>query len=238
MKEQILGIGVCCLDYKDLENCIRQDIENGKKSFAVAINPEKILASRRDAGVKEILESADYPIPDGIGIVIASKIKKGNIKKRVTGIECMNMLCGLSHKMGYKIFLYGAAPQSVEGAKNTLEKMYPDIKISGFMDGYEQDNEKITAAINQSGADIVFVALGSPKQEYWICQNKERLCAKVFLGVGGSFDVLSGRVKRAPEFMQKIGLEWLYRLIKEPKRIVRQIKLLKFVGLLIADRKG
>ena len=235
-KERILGVAVSDLSYQNLETAIISDIETGKKSFIVAINPEKVLKARKDEKLAKLLDSADYPIADGIGVVIASRLKKGNIKSRVTGIECMDMICNLSNKKGYKIFMYGAKPEVIVKAKSTLEGKYPDINVVGCIDGYEQDNEKIISAINDSGADIVFVALGSPKQENWITANKENLCPKIFMGVGGSFDVLSGNIKRAPDFMLKMGLEWLYRLIIEPKRFFRQIKLLKFIFLVLIGK--
>ncbi len=235
-KERILGVSVSDLSYTDLEENIASDIENDKKSFIVAINPEKILKARNDSELARLLDGADYPIADGIGVVIASRLKKGNIKSRVTGIECMDMLCKLSNKNGYKIFMYGARSEILAKAKSALEKKYSDIEIVGTIDGYEQDNEKVISAINESCADIVFVALGSPKQEKWITDNKDRLCPKIYMGVGGSFDVLSGAVKRAPDFMMKMGLEWFYRLIREPKRIFRQIKLLKFIFLVLIGK--
>lgn len=235
-KERILGVAVSDLSYEDLEKNIAQDIENNKKSFIVAINPEKVLKARKDEALARLLDSADYPIADGIGVVIASRLKKGKIKSRVTGIECMDMICALSNKAGYKIFLYGAKAETLSKAKAALEEKYPNINIVGTENGYEQNTEKIISEINKSGADILFVALGSPKQENFITANKERLCPKIYMGVGGSFDVLSGNIKRAPKFMLKLGLEWLYRLIREPKRIFRQIKLLKFIFLVLFRR--
>ena len=235
-KERILGVAVSNLSYEDLEKNIAEDIENNKKSFIVAINPEKVLKARKDEALARLLDSADYPIADGIGVVIASRLKKGKIKSRVTGIECMDMICALSNREGYKIFLYGAKAETLAKAKAALEEKYPNINIVGTENGYEQDNEKIISEINQSGADILFVALGSPKQENFITANKERLCPKIYMGVGGSFDVLSGNIKRASKFMLKLGLEWLYRLIREPKRIFRQIKLLKFIFLVLFRR--
>ena len=150
----------------------------------------------------------------------------------------MEMLCSMSSEKGYKIFLYGAKEEVVKTAKKKLKEKYENIKIVGTMNGYEKDEQKIIDAINKSNADIVFVALGSPKQENWILNNKEKINAKIFQGVGGSFDVISGNIKRAPKWMQKIGLEWLYRLIKEPKRIFRQIKLFKFLGLVLFNQKS
>lgn len=236
-KENILGVDVSTLSYDKLKNNIVEDIKNNKKSFIVAINPEKILKARKDKNLKELLNKATYQIPDGIGVVYASKLTKGNIKSRVTGIDCMEMLCELSNEKGYRIFMYGAKEEVVVKAKEELEKKYPKINIVGYMNGYEKDNDKILKAINKSKAEIIFVAMGSPRQELWITNNMDKLCVNVYQGVGGSFDVLSGNIKRAPKWMQKHGLEWLYRLLKEPKRIFRQIKLIEFIGLAIFKRK-
>ena len=236
IKENILGVEVSPLSYEDLKRNIEGDIENNKKSFIVAINPEKILKARKDEYLKELLNNATYEIPDGIGVIYASKLRKGNIKTRITGIDSMEMLCKLSEEKKYKIFMYGAKEETIKKAKENLEIKFPNIKIVGTINGYEKDNDKIIKAINKSKADIVFVALGSPKQEYWITENMNKVNAKIFQGVGGSFDVFSGNIKRAPKWMQKIGLEWLYRLIKEPKRIFRQIKLVKFLWLALIEK--
>ena len=236
-KEKILGINVSVTSYDSLKNNIINDIKFNNKSFIVAINPEKILKAKKDSNLKKLLNSATYQIPDGVGVVLASKIKKGKIQSRVTGIDTMEMICKLSNDNGYKVFMYGAKEKTVLKAKEVLEIRYPKIKIVGFVDGYEKNDEKIITAINKSGADIIFVALGSPKQEEWIENHMEKLNVKIFQGVGGSFDVISGNIKRAPKWMQKCGLEWLYRLIKEPKRIIRQIKLLKFLFIVFFDKK-
>lgn len=237
-KEKIFGVDICVTTYDGLKKSVIEDIDDNKKSFIVAINPEKILKAREDEKLKELLNSADYQIPDGIGVVYASKLKKGKIKSRITGIDCMEMLCNEANDKGYKIFLYGAKKEVIKEAKKSLEKKYENIKIVGAIDGYEKNNDKIIKEINKSKADIIFVALGSPKQENWILENKDKVCIKIFQGVGGSFDVISGNIKRAPIWMQKIGLEWLYRLIKEPKRIFRQIKLVKFLVLVLFKRNS
>ena len=237
-KETILGVNVSVTSYEELKKCVEEDIKNNKKSFIVAINPEKILKAREEEKLKDLLNSADYQIPDGIGVVYASKLKKGKIKSRITGIDCMEMLCNEANDKGYKIFLYGAKKDIIKEAKKRLEEKFENIKIVGAIDGYEKNNDKIIKEINKSKADIIFVALGSPKQENWILENKDKVCIKIFQGVGGSFDVISGNIKRAPIWMQKIGLEWLYRLIKEPKRIFRQIKLVKFLVLVLFKRNS
>ena len=236
-KENILGIDVSVTSYEDLKEAINEDIEKKKKSFIVAINPEKVLKARKNQELKDLLNKASYAIPDGVGIIYASKIKKGQIKSRITGIDCMDMLCGLASDKGYKVFLYGAKKEVIEKAKIKLEEKYKQIKIVGTIDGYEKDDKKIVKQINESKAEIIFVALGSPKQENWIMEHMEKLNVSIFQGVGGSFDVISGNIKRAPLWMQKAGLEWLYRLIKEPKRIFRQLKLVKFLFLIIFSKK-
>lgn len=235
-KENILGVDVTTLSYDQLRKKVSEDIKKDKKSFIVAINPEKILKAREDKDLMELLNNATYQIPDGMGVVLASRLKKGKIRSRVTGIDCMEMLCGLAAEKKYKVFMYGAKEEVVSKAKSVLEEKYPNINIVGYMNGYEQDNEKIIKAINKSKANIVFVAMGSPKQENWIADNKDKLCANIFQGVGGSFDVFSGNIKRAPKWMQKCGLEWFYRLLKEPKRILRQLGLVKFIGLILTSK--
>ena len=238
MKENILGIDVSVTTYEELKTSVENDILNNHKSFVVAINPEKILKARKNADLKMLLNKATYQIPDGVGIVYASKIKKGKINSRITGIDCMDMLCKLSNEKGYKIFMYGAKKEVIEKARFALKEKYKNINIVGTVDGYEKDNSKIIDEINSSQADIIFVALGSPKQEQWIANNIGTLCVKIYQGVGGSFDVISGNIKRAPAWMQNHGLEWLYRLAKEPKRVFRQVALLKFILLMLLEKRN
>lgn len=228
-KEKILGIDVCVTTYEELRNAIKQDIQEKKKSYIVTINPEKVIKAKKDESLKDILNNAKYQIPDGIGIIYASKIKKGKIKSRITGIDTMEMICDLSNKENFRIFMYGAEAEVVEKAKEKLKEKYKNINICGYINGYEKNEEAIIKKINTSKPDILFVALGSPKQEKFIAKNFSKINTKILLGVGGSFDVISGKKKRAPKWVQKKGLEWLYRLIKEPKRFFRQTKIISFI---------
>lgn len=237
-KEQILGVNVIGVEYDKLIQMIIKDLKTSEQKVIVAINPEKIMKALKNEKLKLILDKVDYPIADGVGIIIASRILRGNIKKRITGIDCVELICDKSRNVGAKIFLYGAKKKVVKQAKKNLENKYPGINIVGVIDGYEKDNQKIINKINKSNADILFVALGSPKQEYWIYENKKNLKVKILQGVGGSFDVISGNLKRAPKWMQKIGLEWLYRLLKEPNRLWRQMNIIKFIFLVKRDRKN
>ncbi|MFP3667394.1 WecB/TagA/CpsF family glycosyltransferase [Priestia sp. SIMBA_032] len=229
MKENILGIDVCSDTYDELAVKLLQDIDKGRKSFIVAINPEKIMKAQEDRELKSLLNQATYQIPDGIGVILASKLKKGRIRERVTGIDMMLKLCKEATNNGKRIFLYGAKPGIADEAKAKLEEMFPGISIVGTLNGYEKNEEVIERTINDSGAEIVFVALGSPAQENWIIAHKEKLNPSVYQGVGGSFDVISGRLNRAPAVFQKFGLEWLYRLLKEPWRWKRQLELPRFL---------
>jgi N-acetylglucosaminyldiphosphoundecaprenol N-acetyl-beta-D-mannosaminyltransferase len=229
MKENILGVDVCAETYEQLTARLLADIEEKRKSFIVAINPEKIMKAQQDESLRQLLNSATYQIPDGIGVIIASILKGGNIRTRVTGIDMMLQLCKEAAIHQKKIFLYGAKPGVADEAKTKLEEMFPGIQITGTLNGYEKDEDVIRDTINASGAEIIFVALGSPAQEKWIIKHKEILAPYVYQGVGGSFDVVSGRLNRAPAFFQKFGLEWFYRLLKEPWRWKRQLILPKFL---------
>ncbi|MDQ0244826.1 N-acetylglucosaminyldiphosphoundecaprenol N-acetyl-beta-D-mannosaminyltransferase [Bacillus fengqiuensis] len=229
MKENILGIDVCGETYEQLTARLLADIEEKRNAFIVAINPEKIMKAQQDESLRQLLNSATYQIPDGIGVIIASMLKGGSIRQRVTGIDMMLQLCKEAAIHQKKIFLYGAKPGIVDEAKVKLEEMFPGIQITGTLHGYEKDEKVIADTINASGAEIIFVALGSPAQENWIIEHKEKLAPYVYQGVGGSFDVISGRLNRAPAFFQKLGLEWFYRLLKEPWRWKRQLILPKFL---------
>lgn len=236
MKEMILGVPVNTENYDALIPKLFNDIEQQKKALIVAINPEKLMKAKDDSELHALLNRAEYQIPDGIGVIIASKLKKGNIKARVTGIDMMDRIVKEAECKQKAIFLYGAKPGVAQKAARKLRDTYPSLIIAGTQDGYEQDVQTVINAINKNKPDILFVAMGSPKQEQWIEQHRDQLHPTLFQGVGGSFDVLAGNIERAPVLFQKFGAEWLYRLLKEPSRIKRQMNLPKFL-LEILTRK-
>ena len=229
MKETVLGIQVNTENYDELLPKVFERIETGEKSLIVAINPEKIIKAKEDPALKTLLNNAEFQIPDGIGVILASKIQKGRITERVTGVDMMLRLCEEAAKRKKPIFLYGGKPGVADKAADKLKEMYPGIMIAGTQDGYEKDNEVVKAKINAAKPDLLFVAMGSPKQENWINDNRDAIYPTIYQGVGGSFDVLAGNVKRAPEAFQKVGMEWFYRLMKEPSRIKRQMALPLFL---------
>lgn len=229
MKETILGVQVNTENYDELIPKVFRNIEDKKKSLVVAINPEKLMKAKEDPGLKALLNRAEFQIPDGIGVIIASKLKKGSISSRITGIDMMDRIVKEAARTGRAVFLYGAKPGVADKAAQQLKQTYPDLIVAGTQDGYESDTSKVLETINKAKPDILFVAMGSPKQEQWIEQHRDNLYPTLYQGVGGSFDVLAGNVKRAPAAFQRMGAEWLYRLLKEPSRLKRQMNLPKFL---------
>lgn len=235
-KEKILGFEVITYSSEQLLKNIFNDYKNNEQLFIVNINPEIAVSNYRNEDLKKIFNRQKYQIPDGSGIVWASKKKNGNIKMRITGIDLMLKICEESQNYSSKIFLYGSRQDIVEKTGTELKVKYPKLSIVGTCNGYE-DEEKAIEEIKNSKADIVFVGLGSPKQEEFIIKNREKLeNIKIFMPVGGSFDVISKVKKRAPKWMIKCSIEWLYRLLQEPKRIFRQMKLLKFIWLINREK--
>ncbi|MED4970384.1 WecB/TagA/CpsF family glycosyltransferase [Parageobacillus toebii] len=235
-KEKYLDVYVSTLNYDEILADIEKRMAAGEKSTIVAVNPEKLIAANKDENVKQLINSATYQIPDGIGVVLASKLKGGRITSRVTGIDMMERLIELSAKKGYRVFLYGAKEEVVKKAKENLEAKYPGLQIVGYSNGYVNDYDSLVQKINESNADILFVALGSPRQELWIKTYMNDLNVKVMQGVGGSFDVFAGHVKRAPKLFRNLGLEWFYRLVTDPKRFKRQLALPKFLWKVLWEK--
>jgi len=229
MKETILGVQVNTENSDELIPKVFRNIEDKKKSLVVAINPEKLMKAKEDPELKALLNRAEFQIPDGIGVIIASKLKKGSISSRITGIDMMDRIVREAARTGRAVFLYGAKPGVADKAAQQLKQTYPNLIVAGTQDGYESDSSKVLDTINKAKPDILFVAMGSPKQEQWIEQHRDNLYPMLYQGVGGSFDVLAGNVKRAPAAFQRLGAEWLYRLLKEPSRLQRQMNLPKFL---------
>lgn len=237
MKETYLGVDVSPLTYEGIIDELRKRMTRGEQSTIIAVNPEKVMTAQDNATLKRLINESTFQIADGIGIILASKLKGGNITERVTGVDMMARLLAFAKDEQHPIYMYGAKKEVLELAKSNIERDYPGIVIAGSTDGYEQDEERLIRDIQESGAKILFVALGSPKQELWIERNMNRLPnVQVFQGVGGSFDVFSGTVKRAPKMFRKTGTEWLYRLMIDPSRIKRQMNLPRFLIRILTSK--
>lgn len=194
-------------------------------------NPEIVMLAQTDPLLKTALEEGDLVVPDGIGLIIASKVKGKGLKERVAGIDLLHKIlihCGQTNR---SVYLFGGKPGVAESAAYKMHHQYPGINVAGFRDGYfkEEETPQIIEDINQSGAHLLLVGLGAPKQEHWIHQYQDRLQCRVVMGVGGSIDVYAGTAKRAPLAYQRLGLEWFYRLVKEPRRYKRMLLLPKFL---------
>lgn len=237
MKEKYLGVDVSPLSYEGIINDLRVRINGGKQSTIIAVNPEKVMSAQRDPKVKELINASTYQIADGVGILLAAKIKGGGITSRVTGVDMMARLLQFAESDGHSVYFYGAKEEVVTKAIANIQAQHPNIRVAGYTNGYEKDEAELVSRIHQSGAKILFVALGSPKQELWIRRNLKSLPnVQVFQGVGGSFDVFSGTVKRAPAPFRKLGIEWLYRLLASPSRFKRQLNLPVFLFKVLRSR--
>ncbi len=217
-------------------------LNEGNRQFIVAQNPEKLLREEQDPKLAKIIHEQATLLPaDGVGLVYAARILGLPELSRLTGIDLFSALLDLAHQEGYSIFLYGATKETLIKLSKQLPKQYPNLKLRGAIDGYSYqanaaDQQTLITEINQANPDFLFVALGSPKQEKWLANVLSHLDVKLAMGVGGSFDVLAGNVRRAPAWMQDLGLEWLYRLIKQPSRILRAKNLPIFLIRVIRER--
>ena len=228
----VCGVQVSLLEsYTHAEQVIVQRIKTKAKTFCVAVNPEKIYRSQKDPQIKELINSANVHICDGVGAAIAARMLYSKKVGRITGVQLFLDLLAVAEKEGLSCFLLGASPDSNEGACQRLKQKYPKLHIAGSQHGYFESDEEVVRAINESKADMLFVAMGSPKQEEWILKHRDEIEVSYCMGVGGTFDVMSGKAKWAPKFFRRTGTEWLYRLIRQPSRIKRHGALAKYVLL-------
>jgi len=201
-------------------------VTKGKKPHAIfAVNPEKTFSVTKDSDLYESFREAELLIPDGIGVVLAARLLHGAKLSRVPGVELMDNICSLAARKGYKVFFYGAKEEISRTSIEKLQVRYPELQIAGRANGYVKEEEMpaLIKQINESQADILFLALGSPRQEKWFTTHKGSLASvKVCQGIGGTLDTIAGTVKRAPKLWCDANAEWLYRLLSEPKRIKRQ----------------
>jgi len=228
---EILGVPINILSKEEAINEIIKMIENPELSEVYTPNPEMIMLAQEDKEFMHILKNAEIVLPDGIGLLIASKIKGLGLTERVTGIDTMNGLLAYCGRENKTIYLLGGKPGVPDVACSNIERQFPGIKIGGFHHGYftKDDEAKIVEEVNEAKPDILFVCLGAPKQEKWIYGHKNKLNCRLAMGVGGSVDIYAGTAKRAPVIFQKLGMEWFYRLAKEPWRYKRMMNLPKFI---------
>ena len=203
-------------------NILSKNLKNNKKMFIVTANPETFMISEKDEDMKDLLlDKNTILVPDGIGIVKAARMINYDVKERITGIDIANKLLELGNIQKKSIYLFGSKQEVIDSMKEVLKEKYPNLELVGASNGYEKDKDKIFEKIAKVKPDIVLVALGIPLQEKLIYKHLNKFDKGIFVGVGGSFDVISGHKKRAPKIFIKLNLEWLYRILKEPKRLKR-----------------
>ncbi len=228
---EILGVNVDSVTFSDAVNRAEELLKTDGVSMIFTPNPEIIMCAKNDEEMRKILNSADICTADGIGVVYGSKILGNPVPERVAGFD---LVCALLERMAKSddgVFLFGAKPGVAEKAKEKMEEKYPGIRVVGCHNGYfkPEDEEAIVDEINESGAKLLLVCLGAPKQEKWIASHKDQLRVNLCMGVGGTLDVFAGTAKRAPKIFIKLNLEWAYRILKNPSRIGRFAALPKFV---------
>lgn len=235
---EILGVPTDCVDMTRALARVEMMIEGSRAEAVIAVNPEKVINARSDPFLLNHLRGAGLLIPDGIGIVFAARLLRLGSMRRVPGSELMPAICERAAQRGHRIFLFGGSAEVNRRAGEVLRARYPALRIVGQQHGYLQEEEMpaLIDRINRSDADILFVALGSPKQELWMARYLPQLSVKVCQGVGGTLDVLAGRVKRAPVVFRKMHLEWFYRLVSQPTRLVRQTALPKFAWMILREK--
>ena len=228
-KLNVLGIGVDTFDMAGAVKFLKDALSKDSMTKVYTPNSEILLHAYKNEDYKDVLNRAELVTADGIGVVYASKILGYPLPERVSGFDLANELLSEAAPLNKSVYLFGSKPGVAEKAAEKIISLYPGIKIAGVADGYfdAEKEAKIVADINENSPDILFVCLGFPKQEFWIDAHSD-LSAKIAMGLGGSLDVFAGTVKRAPKFYQKLGIEWLYRLIKQPSRFIRMLALPKF----------
>lgn len=235
----ILGVPVTPFSMEEAVSFLMDRIAKKMPTQVVTANAEIIMMARNDKRYGTLLQQADLVLADGAGTVWAGRTLGYEVPERVAGFDLFVELIKKSAEEGIKLYFFGAAPGIAEAAKAKAEMLAPGVSIVGTRNGYfsETDIEEIIDEINASGAQILFAALGAPKQEYWLRDHAKQLRPLIRIGLGGSFDVLAGKTTRAPHWMQKASLEWLYRLYKEPSRIGRMMALPRFVLVVQKEKR-
>lgn len=236
----ILGCRLDLLDQEDATEAILRFAREGAAAQVVTLGTEMVVYAQRDPAFRTVINDSALSLCDTVGVLAVARRRGAKLDDRVTGVELMERLCQSAAVEGLPVFLFGGAEGVAADAAAILEVSFPGLIIAGTRNGFYTSEEEaaIVETIRNSGARILFVGLGSPRQEMWLARNLRATGCGAGIGVGGSFDVISGRVKRAPMIWRQLGIEWLYRLIREPHRVRRQLALPYFVWLVMLDRLG
>lgn len=234
---QILGVPIDAITVEQAGTITMELIQKSNQSckLIIAPNTEIIMYAQKDREYANILKQAELATPDSVGVMLGAKWQNKQFPERIPGQAYFRKIIELSDKFGISIYLFGGEPGIPEKTKQNLLKEYPNANIVGLHHGFvnEEEEKKVIEEINQLQPNVLFVALGAPKQEKWIYKHKNELKVDVSAGQGGTYDYEAGKIKRAPKLVQKIGIEWLWRLVLQPSRIVRMLALPKYVLILL-----
>ena len=235
---EVLGCRVDAVGRDEAVSRIAALANGDGPGLVVTLGVEMVMTARRDAEFRRAVNDATLVTCDTIGLLLASRLRGGPLRERVTGVELVDALAARSASLGdVRLYLLGSAGDTAQRAGEALRRKYPDAIIAGARDGYfcAGEDDAVVAAIRASGANVLLAGLGSPRQERWLTRNLAATGAGAGIGVGGSFDIYAGNVMRAPAFFQRTGLEWAYRLAKEPRRWRRQLALPRFALAALAE---
>jgi N-acetylglucosaminyldiphosphoundecaprenol N-acetyl-beta-D-mannosaminyltransferase len=235
---RILGVPVHAVTLAEAVETIRGFARSGGAHQVATVNPEFVAKAQEDREFLRVLNETSLSVPDGIGIVLAGRILGRRFAERVTGVDLMENLAAVAARDGFRLFLLGAAPGVAEKAANNLVERHPGLAIAGVFAGSprREDEDAIVRRVRDARTDILFVAYGAPQQDLWISRNAARAGVGAAMGVGGSFDFIAGVSRRAPAWAQRLGVEWLYRLVQEPWRWKRMIALPRFAAGVVRQR--
>ena len=236
MKTDIMGIAFDNVTMEEALGKAREILQGSKTCYAVTPNAEIAYEALHDEALRTLLNEADLVLPDGAGVVLASKILKTPLKQKVAGVDFADGLLGILAESGKSVYLLGSQPGIAELAAEKMREKHPGLQICGMHDGYFKDEAPVIEAVNKAKPDDLFVCLGAPKQELFMKRHQQELSCKLMIGLGGSLDSFAGTVKRAPKWMISCNLEWLYRLYKEPKRFGRMLRLPKYLWAVVCKR--
>ncbi len=236
MKIDVLGLKFDSMTMDEALSRAEALLRGDKAAYVVTPNAEIAYEALHDGQLREMLNGADLMLPDGAGVVLASKLLRTPVKQKVAGVDFAAGLLGILERNGQSLYLLGGKPGIGELAAQKMLEAHPQLRIAGIADGYFQDEAPVIAKINASGADALFVCLGAPKQERFMVQHRQELHVHLMAGLGGSLDAFAGTVQRAPAWMIRLNLEWLYRLIREPKRFRRMLRLPKYLWAVMLKR--
>jgi N-acetylglucosaminyldiphosphoundecaprenol N-acetyl-beta-D-mannosaminyltransferase len=232
----LLGVRVHRATMPQAVDAVARLVRDGGTHQIVTLNGAMLVRAAHDESVRTVLNNCTLAIADGAGVLLAARLLGLPAFARIPGVEFADAMCALAATHGYRVFLLGGQPGVADAAADVLRRRYPTLTVAGALHGYFTDEGSVIAQIRQSSPHILLVGLGFPRQELWLAAHRDRLGVPVIMGVGGTFDVLAGRVRRAPRWVQDVGLEWVYRLVQEPRRWRVVIGLPQLVYLALRDR--